>query len=522
MGTLKRAGVVTQQGRANASPADFGAAVGIGLADLGSQVAATAQIKIQVSQTRAREAANNFGADFQAEQQRITADISNIENWDAELDKAQKRLTQQHSSGAFIDKSVFRGQSNQQAAAQRAKLTSVKNAHLVQIGRQAYDNNMSVIVDDYVTAGTDGAREFAVNELVLESNRAVKAGHATRPGADADLRVSLAVASEGAVNRLINEGSLPSLAEARRLLENDVLPVAMSAAKTQKLLVVINDQVRSVTAQQNRAAANERVIREDELKQRHRDATAELNKKTFAGTLEPKDIEPHLDILTREELASYTGYAQTGGGFPKVSYTNPTVLNQALRIASGQEEFDPKSNFALQQNNLQDALIAQVKAGQLPINKAEGLTKAHSDTRLKVSMKMVTEAVNAISLRRTGDAALMVSEILPEVLDYANRNPNASSKDITKFTRALLEVNDIYGMLSNVTPVVNGRDFLLRTDPTNPDSPVDFDRSAKEIARRHRLDPGVAGYFTADQALAAGDLLRDALAREKVLRPGAN
>ena len=520
MGTLKRAGVVTQQGRANASPADFGAAVGIGLADLGSQVAATAQIANQVSQARAREAANNFGADFQEEQQRITADISNIENWDAELEKAQKRLTQQHSSGAFIDKSVFRGQSNQQAAAQRAKLTSVKNAHLVQMGRQAYDNNINVIVDDYVTAGTDVAREFAVNEMVVEANRAVEDGHATRAGADADLRVSLAVASEGAVNRLINEGSLPSLAEARRLLENDVLPVAMSAAKTQKLLAVVNDRVRSVTAQQNRAAANERVIREDELKQQHRDATADLNKKTFAGTLEPKDIEPHLDILTREELASYTGYAQTGGGFPKVSYTNPTVLNQALRIASGQEEFDPKSNFALQQNNLQDALIAQVKAGQLPINKAEGLTKAHSDTRLKVSMKMVTEAVKAISLRRTGDAALMVSEILPEIVDYANRNPNVSSKDITKFTRDLLLVNDIYGMLSNVTPVVNGRDFLLYTNPADPDSPLDFDRSAKEIARRNRLDPAVAGHFTAEQALAAGALLRDALAREKVL--GAN
>ena len=198
------------------------------------------------------------------------------------------------------------------------------------------------------------------------------------------------------------------------------------------------------------------------------------------------------------------------------------MLNQALRIASGQEEFDPKSNFAMEQNNLQDALIAQVKAGQLPINKAEGLTKAHSDTRLKVSMKMVTEAVNAISLRRTGNAALMVSEILPEVLDYANRNPNASSTDITKFTRALLEVNDQFGMLSDAPLIVSGRDFLLRTNPADPDSPLDFDRSAKEIARRNRLDPAVAGHFTAEQALAAGALLRDALAREKVLRPGAN
>tara|TARA_R110002096_G_scaffold34786_4_gene99188 strand:- start:741 stop:1913 length:1173 start_codon:yes stop_codon:yes gene_type:complete len=390
------------------------------------------------------------------------------------------------------------------------------------MGRQAYDNNINVIVDDYVTAGTDGTREFAVNEMVVETNRAVEAGHATRAGANADLRVSLAVASEGAVNRLINEGSLPSLAEARRLLENDVLPVAMSAAKTQKLLAVINDQVRSVTAQQNSAAANERVIREDERKQQQRDARADLNKKTFAGTLELKDIEPHLGVLTREEIASYTGYAQTGGGFPKVSYTNPTVLNQALRIASGQEEFDPESNFAMKQNNLQDALIAQVKAGQLPINKAEGLTKAHSDTRLKVSMKMLTAAVDAISLRRTGDAALMLSEIFPEIVDYANRNPNAPSKDITKFTRDLLLVNDEFGMLSNVTPVVNGRDFLLRTNPADPDSPLDFDRSAKEIARRNKLDPAVAGHFTAEQALAASALLRDALAREKVLRPGAN
>ena len=522
MGTLKRAGVVTQQGRANASPADFGAAVGIGLVDLGSQVAATAQIANQVSQARAREAANNFGVDFQEEQQRITADISNIENWDAELDKAQKRLTQQHSSGAFIDKSVFRGQSNQQAAAQRAKLTSVKNAHLVQMGRQAYDNNINVIVDDYVTAGTDGARKFAVNEMVVEANRAVEDGHATQAGADADLRVAFAVASEGAVNRMINEGSLPSLAEARRLLENDVLPVAMSAAKTQKLLAVINDQVRSVTAQQNRAAANERVIREDEVKQQQRDARADLNKKTFAGTLKLEDIEPYLGVLTREELASYTGYAQTGGGFPKVSYTNPTVLNEALRIASGQEEFNPKSPFAMNQNNLQDALIAQVKAGQLPINKAEGLTKAHSDTRLKVSMKMVSSAVDAISLRRTGNAALMLSEILPEIVDHASRNPNASSKELAKFTRDLLLVNDEYGMISNVTPVVSGRDFILHTNPADPDSPLDFDRSAKEIARRNRLDPGVAGHFTAEQALAAGALLRDAVAREKVLRPGAN
>ena len=77
-------------------------------------------------------------------------------------------------------------------------------------------------------------------------------------------------------------------------------------------------------------------------------------------------------------------------------------------------------------------------------------------------------------------------------------------------------------MLSNVTPAVNGRDFLLHTNPADPDSPLDFDRSAKEIARRNRLDPAVAGHFTAEQALAAGALLRDALAKEKVLKPGAN
>ena len=447
MGKLRIVNPTVQSGTAQASPEDFGSAVGQELTALGREVRATTNSLVQNAvKPIARQNALEYGKALSAEVETIISDRGRVADWENDFEKAKGRIRKQFEGQLGGDTQTFRNAAGLTEQDNGLQLQNAKNAAVARASKAAFDATVQDAQSAILLATTDDQRGEADAMLEIAVDQGVREGNVFPDARDATIGRLKIEAASGGVAQSIAAGDLDG---AKKLIDRyqGLDEVRFSAVKAQYRRAVkaeledTETNEANLRARRSRFVSNAQARNEARLAERIHAAREGDDPDAVAVSLQEirqlsTTLLPATDglegelAITPDQARRLEGLLKTGVAARMDGATGSQIVTMI---------YDPGTTAA----DL-DAFMAEAEAaGALPGGSRAQFTKDFQRTRFGSGMDTIRKAGERLA-RGSGKAGmeLLINDAENEFMTWVAGTPDATGQEVSEKVREILDQMD--------------------------------------------------------------------------------